>query len=41
MCVKFYVCRPYCYLVVRGTVMTSGRSNFTLLLLFGSRGFVA
>ena len=33
MCVKFYFCRLFCYLVVLGTVMTSGHSNSTLLLL--------
>ena len=39
VCVKFYVYRPYCYFVIWGTVMMSGRSNFTLLLLFWELGF--
>ena len=39
MCVGFYVCQLYCHFVVRGTVMTSGRSNFTLLLLIWELGF--
>ena len=39
--VKFNVYRPYCYFVVRGTVVTSGHSSFILSLLLWGRGFVA
>ena len=37
--VTFNVYWPYCYFVVRGTVVTSGRSTFILLLLLWELGF--
>ena len=36
--VKFNVNWSYCYVVVRGTVMTSGRFTFILLLLLWGWG---
>ena len=35
LCAKFYGYRPFCYLVVRGTVMTSGRNFLSFISLTG------
>ena len=37
--VKFHIYRPYCYFVVWGTVMTSGRVLALIYCLTWGRGF--